>query len=132
MSDRELGWIENYREPDVAVYLRGNPAKDCDTHYCGGPDLAVEIVSLHDRSRDKADFYPKVGVREFLVIDRDPWAIELFGLVDGSLALVARVTPESAEPIRLAVLPLSIRLMPDDDRPLIEIAHQTDGRQWTF
>src|SRR5262245_14269348 len=57
VSDQEVHWEKNYRCPDVAVYLAGNPAKDCDTHWFGGPDFAVEIVSPNDRSRDKLGFY---------------------------------------------------------------------------
>src|SRR5437762_2335457 len=32
VSDRVEKWEKNYRCPDVAVFLKGNPAKDCDTH----------------------------------------------------------------------------------------------------
>src|SRR5437868_3078608 len=32
VSDREVKWEKNYRCPDVAVFLKGNPARDCDTH----------------------------------------------------------------------------------------------------
>jgi len=129
VSDREDGWIENYREPDVAVYLPGNPAKDCDTHWCGGPDLAVEIVSPHDRSRDKAPFYAKVGVREFLVVDRAPWTLELYRPSDETLALVESATVDGGEVVRLGVLPLSMRLLKGDTRPTIEVAQATDGRR---
>src|SRR5690349_10227794 len=45
ISDREDNWKKNYRCPDVAVFLKGNPAQDRDTHWFGGPDFAVEIVS---------------------------------------------------------------------------------------
>ena len=45
LSDRTPNWLENYRNPDVSVYLNGNPAVDHGTHYVGGPDLAVEVVS---------------------------------------------------------------------------------------
>ncbi len=132
VSDREEGWIENFREPDVAVYLRENPAKNCDTHWCGGPDIAVEIVSPHDRSRDKAAFYAKVGVREFLVVDRDPWALELYRRVDDVMTLDGRATSEGGESIRLGVFPLTMRLVPGEGRPSIEVWHETDGRRWTF
>ena len=63
-------WTKNYRCPDVAVFLPGNPAEDRETHWLGGPDFAVEIVSRDDRSRKKFDFYAKVGVRELLLVDR--------------------------------------------------------------
>ena len=132
VSDRAEGWTHNYRIPDVAVYLASNPAKDCGTHWLGGPDIAVEIVSDQDRSRDKAEFYAKVGVREFLVIDRDPWAVELYRPAGGSMELVARVTPGSAGPVRLGVLPIAVRLVPGEGRPSIEVAHETDGRRWTI
>src|SRR5215213_3976708 len=61
VSDRVNGWEHNYRCPDVAVYLVGNPAQNCNTHWCGGPDFAAEIASDDDRTRDKIPFYAKVG-----------------------------------------------------------------------
>jgi hypothetical protein len=39
VSDREKGWEFNYRCPDVAVYLTGTKAKNCRTHWVGGPDF---------------------------------------------------------------------------------------------
>ena len=76
VSDREEDWINNYREPDVAVFLEGTTARDMGTHWLGGPDLAIEILSLGDPAREKLDFYAKVHVRELLVVDRDPWRME--------------------------------------------------------
>jgi len=29
VSDREDDWLQNYRIPDIAVVLKGNPAKPC-------------------------------------------------------------------------------------------------------
>ena len=97
VSDRENGWEKNYRESDVAVILNENPAKDCDTHWCGGPDLVVEILSPGDRASDKRGFYASVGVKELLIIDRKPWQLELFRLTDESLDLVGRSTPDGGE-----------------------------------
>src|SRR5438552_295414 len=45
VTDRETNWKKNYRCPDVAVFLKGNLAQDRDTHWYGGPDFAIEIVS---------------------------------------------------------------------------------------
>src|SRR5947208_2767487 len=64
VSNREKGWQKNYRCPDVAVILPGCKAKNCGTHWFGGPDFAVEILSPKDRSREKLPFYSSVGVRE--------------------------------------------------------------------
>ncbi len=130
VSDRDEGWLQNYREPDVAVYLPRNPARDCGTHWQGGPDLAVEIVSPHDRARDKAAFYASVGVRELLVLDRAPWALELYRRAEGGMALAAVSTPETADPVRLEVLPLALRLVAGAARPTLEVVHLADGRRW--
>src|SRR2546423_8714240 len=70
VSDRKKGWEKNFRCPDVAVVLPGSSAIDCDTFYFGGPDFVVEIVSDFDRSREKFEFYARVGVREMLLVDR--------------------------------------------------------------
>jgi hypothetical protein len=36
VSDRDTDWTHNYREPDAAVYLASNTAKDSGTHWVGG------------------------------------------------------------------------------------------------
>ncbi|MGC8641820.1 MAG: hypothetical protein ACP5XB_18290, partial [Isosphaeraceae bacterium] len=41
VSSRRSRWKRNYRCPDVAVFLPGNPAEDRGTHWYGGPDFAV-------------------------------------------------------------------------------------------
>ena len=94
VSDRVEGWLFNVRIPDLAVVLPGGAAKDCVTHYCGGPDFCVEIASTGDRSRDKLGFYAAVGVRELLLVDRDPWTI------DCTVSMPA-VSNSSAVPSRL-------------------------------
>lgn len=66
VSDRILGWHKNYRIPDGAVDLAANPARNCGTHMCGGPDFAVEILSEGDLARKKLDFYALVDTRELL------------------------------------------------------------------
>ncbi len=51
---------------------RGGRASSC-THWVGGPDLVIEILSPGDRARDKLEFYARIGTREVLIIDRNPW-----------------------------------------------------------
>ena len=75
--------MQNYRIPDLIVYLNTNPARDRDTHYVGGPDFALEVVSPGEDGTAKLDFYAAVGTREVLVIDRDPWALTLYRLENG-------------------------------------------------
>lgn len=130
VSDRIEQWEHNYRCPDVAVFLPTNPARDCGTHWFGGPDLAVEITSKGDRSREKLDFYDAIGVRELLIVERDPWQLELFQRVAGSLRSVGVLTPEDGARLASAVLPLALRLRAGKDRPRIEVADADGKRSW--
>jgi Uma2 family endonuclease len=128
VSDQTEDWTKNYRCPDVAVVMPGSIARERDAYYLGGPDFVVEIVSPHDRSRDKLDFYAQVGVRELLLVDRAPLGIELYRLQDGKLELVGRSSVEQPDVLPSTVLPLTFRLVPGQPRPKIESRH-TDGVQ---
>ena len=131
VSDRDAGWISNYREPDVVVYLPTNPAQDCNTHWVGGPDLAVEVVSPGEDARLKLDFYAKVETRELLIVDRNPWRLELYQLQGGKLVSVGTSDVASGAVLTSCALPLTFQLQPGTARPVIHIAHTTDGRTWT-
>lgn len=89
VSDRDADWAENYRIPDALVYLHSNPALNRETHYVGGPDFALEVVSQGEDGTAKLGFYAAVNTREVLVIDRDPWALTLYRLAEGTLTPVA-------------------------------------------
>ena len=130
VSDRDEGWKGNYREPDLSVYLAGNPAVDHGTHWQGGGDFVVEILSPGDPARRKKEFYAAVGVRELLIVDRHPWALEMYRTADGRLERVGESTVDGAEVLTSAVLPLTFRLVPGDDRPRIEVAHAEGGEPW--
>ena len=130
VSDRSDDWRKNYRCPDVAVFLPGNPAKDMKTHWYLGPDFAVEVISPGDRSRKKLDFYANVGVRELLLVGRKPWSLELYRLINGELRLVGKVSPDPSQSLTSQVLPISLRLLPDAPRPTIEVTQTADARQW--
>lgn len=131
LSDRARGWTHNYREPDVAVILNGSAAVNHGTHWQGAVDFLVEIVSPDDRSRDKLPFYASLGVREVLIVDRNPWSLELYRLDNGSLEEVGRSTPDDPIALRSAVLPLTFQFLPRGPRPGILIARPADGRTWT-
>jgi Uma2 family endonuclease len=129
VSDRRQNWEQNYREPDVAVFLNGSSAEDCGTHWLGGPNLAVEIVSPNDRSREKFEFYARVGVEELLLVDREPWRLELYRLRDRELEEVGVSTLDDPQPLKIETAPLTFRLLPGQPRPQIELVHD-DGRRW--
>ncbi len=131
VSDQPDNWEKNYRVPDVAVFLPGNQAQDKGTHWLGGPDFAVEILSRHDRSRKKFGFYASVGVRELLLVNRKPWTLELYRLTDGELRLVGKITQDSQNSLASEVLPVSFRLIAGDKaRPSIEVVHTQNARRW--
>jgi Uma2 family endonuclease len=130
VSDREKGWEYNYRCPDVALYLVGGRAKNCGTHWCGGPDFAVEIVSPDDMVRDKLAFYAKVSMRELLIIDRDPWRLELLRLSGRKLKSVGTSSGRRGRLLSSTLLPMDIRLAAGKGRPAIEVSRSTDGETW--
>ena len=130
VSDRTDDWTKNYRCPDVAVILPGGLAKDCDTFHLGGPDFVVEVISPNDRSREKILFYGQVGVRELLLIDRDPWGLELYRLHNGQLELAGQSRLEQPDVLQSNVLPLSFRLIRGDTRPRIEVNHADGVQKW--
>jgi len=130
VSDREDDWTFNYRIPDVVVAHPGGAVRDCGTHRCGGPDFCVEITSPGDLSRDKLDFYSAIGVRELLLIDRDPWSLELYRLNAGRLALVGRSDSDKTETLVSTVVPVSFRLLPGTGRPAIDVTHRDAAQHW--
>lgn len=131
VSDREIGWLSNYRCPDVAVYLASNPAKDCGTHWMGGPDLAVEIPSPGEDPREKLVFYAKVGTRELLIVDREPWKIELYQLRGGKLSFAGMSDVENPAVLPSVALPLTFQMQPGTSRPTIRIVHTSSSQTWT-
>ena len=130
ISDREKGWEYNYRCPDVVVYLAETRAKDCDTHWRGGPDFAVEIASPDDMVRDKLGFYGKVATRELLIVDRDPWSLELLRLSGKKLKSVGVSSGKRGRYLESRVLPLRFRLLGGKRRPTIEVVRSTDDKSW--
>jgi hypothetical protein len=128
VSDREDDWTKNYRCPDVAVFLKGKPAQDRDTHWFGGPDFAVEIVSPGDRSRKKLSFYASIGVRELLILDRKPWRLEMYRLKNEQLRRAGTSTPEKDTPVNSEVLPLRFAQARAKKRPELVITTTKDGR----
>lgn len=129
VSDRDDDWKSNYRCPDVAVYLPNSQATIRETHSVGGPDFLIEVISPDDRSRDKLDFYARVACREALVVDRNPWALELYRL-ERALAEPERSTLADPRVLASEVLPLTLRLQAGPNRPQIVVADPRDGRQW--
>ena len=129
VSDREDDWTHNYRCPDVAVYLPGNPAEDRETYMFGGPDLAVEIVSPGEDPLAKLDFYAAVNTREVLIVRRDPWELELFRLAGQTLESAGRVDLAGGV-LAGESLGLTLKLVPGTERPQVEVTEPATERVW--
>jgi hypothetical protein len=110
------------------VFLKDNPAEDRKTHWFGGPDFAIEIISPGDRSRDKFEFYFDVGVREVLIVDRKPWKLELYRNDGKKLALVGTCTPAKSKTLDCMVIPFRFSLAAGKPRPKVIVVCRTDGR----
>jgi Uma2 family endonuclease len=130
VTNRQEKWRKNYRSPDVSVFLPGNPAEDRRSHWLGGPDFLVEIRSPGDLTRKKFAFYTAVGVREILIVERQPWQLELYHRDGFSWNLVGVSAPGQNPSLASAVLPLTVRLIPGTPRPQIEVARTSDGQRW--
>jgi Uma2 family endonuclease len=128
VSDRARNWTYNFRCPDVAAFLNTNPAIDHGTHWEGGPDLAVEIVSPDDRSHEKLDFYAAIGTRELLILDRDPWRLELYRAANGALVAVA-----GSESVATETVGVRWSLLDSPDGAVaLQLAHDATGRRWSI
>jgi Uma2 family endonuclease len=92
----------------------------------------AEIVSEGDRTYEKFGFYAAIGVREFLIIDRNPWQLEVYSRDEKDFRMVARGTLADGQAISSQVLPLTLRLIQaaKPGRPQIEIVRTTDGQRW--
>lgn len=132
LSDCGDGWRQNYREPDVAVFLRDGKAINHGTHWQGAADFLVEIISPGERTHDKIPFYGRIGVVELMVIDRDPWTIELYRQQDGQMAKVGQSTLDAPDVLECRSVGLTFQLLPGEQRPRIQATHPETGRQWEF
>ena len=130
ISDRAQDWTKNYRCPDVIVYLNTNPAINHGTHWEGGPDFLVEILSPGDRALQKLPFYASINTREVLIIDRDPWQLSLYQLQQQQLQLVGVSDVATSQLLISSVLPLSFQLIQGTARPTIMITHTQSQQQW--
>jgi hypothetical protein len=132
LSDRAEGWEKNYCEPDVAAFLNNGRAIDRDTHWQGAADFLVEIINPGERIRWKIPFYSSIGVVELLVVDRDPWSLELYRHENGQLSKVGQSTLAAPDVLESRTVGLTLQLLSDETRPQIQATHPASGRKWTF
>lgn len=130
ISDRRENWTHNYRVPDVAVALNDSAVIDCGTHWQGGPDLVVEVVSEDDQTQEKIPWYGNLRVNELLVIDRYPWSIDLFRWQQDEFTKVDHADEKNHLVIVCETVPVSLRLLSGDKRPRIEVVARESQKTW--
>lgn len=130
LSDRGDDWEDDYRVPDVAVFLAGGGAEDLGTHWRGPADFLVEITSPGDRTRERLPFYGRLGVVELLIVERQPWRLELYRGGSGKMEEASRSDVETGGALSPQTVPLTFRLVPGDPRPQVEVTHAQSGRLW--
>jgi hypothetical protein len=83
-----------------------------------------------DHTREKLPFYSRLGVVELLIVDRDPWRLELYRHDGNTLREVGRSALPAGKALTSERLPLVFRLIPGDARPMIEVIHAESGERW--
>ena len=130
LSDRGDDWEHDYRAPDVAVFLPGNRAEKWVTHFRGPADFLVEILSPGDRTREKIPFYSRLGVQELLLVDRQPWTLELYRWQNGQLQRIGQSTLDAGDVLVSEAVPLTFQLASGSARPQILVVHPSKGQSW--
>lgn len=130
LTDREDDWEFDYREPDLVVVLKTGKAVDCDTYLRGPADFLVEIVSPRDKTYEKIPFYDRLGVVELLIVDRDPWKLELYQRIDDHLQKTGESNLENGAVLKSNVVALAFQLVPGKDRPRIAVEHLQNEKKW--
>ena len=129
VSDRRTNWKDNYRVPDVAVFLNETCAENCGSFWFGGPDFGIEITSEGDRIPEKLPFYARVRTRELLVIDRDPWTLTLYRNNGSEMIAIAKSTFEASSRLDSEVLPMNWQLVGGESGRSMHVTHQQHADQ---
>ena len=115
VTDQADDWTQNYRVPDVLVFLNATSAEDRGTHWFGGPDFAIEVVSRGDRTLEKLDFYAKVNTKELLVVDREPWQLTLYRRDKAAMKVCGKSTLDDGNTVASNVIPARFSLQSEDN-----------------
>ena len=96
-----------------------------DTELAPSAAAPVDVILSHGRALDA-----RVGARELLLIDRDPWSLELRRYERGELRTVSVSNVRNRDVVTSVIVPLSFQLIDASPRPRLEIAHLTSDRHW--
>jgi len=111
LYDPDIPDHSSYRGPDVVLFL---PEHATERGVEGRAELVIEVRSPGDESFAKLPFYERVGVQEFLIVDRD--TKDLHHWVRQDVRLVETDTPV------VALNAIPARLWTDGDTLIVETA----------
>jgi Uma2 family endonuclease len=101
-------------QPDLFFITEARIAVSQSEKFEGPPDLAIEVISEHNRSHDtsvKFRHYEQYGVREYWMVDHRDQHIRVYSLADGKYELVGAF--EAGSQLKSMVLP-EFKLDPAD------------------
>jgi len=130
LTDRPQEWTKNFRVPDVVVFLNGGKGISHGSFWTGGPDFAVEIVSEGEDPEAKFAFYGALETQELLLIERDPWRLQLYGPQPNGMRLL-QDTGIDGKDIVSSVLALKFNLQRTAESVNLRVAN-SDGRLWAL
>ena len=128
LTDMPEDWTHNYRVPDVVVFLHGGTGMCHGAFWSGGPDLAVEITSTGERAAKKLKFYNRIGTKELLIIEREPWRLAFYRRIRGKLTAAGKSSPDGKALLSKSTQ-IRFSLLGDSAAPELVLQH-TDGRVW--
>jgi hypothetical protein len=85
-----------------------------------------------ERTHDKIPFYGSIGVVELLIVNCDPWTLELYRQDAGQLVEVGQSTPAAPNALESRTVGLSFQLVPGEAKPQIQVTERATGREWRF
>ena len=71
-----------------------------------------------------------MSTREVLTVERDPWALELFKLVDGEMVSAGRATLDNGVSLSAETVNLTFALEAGTERPRIKMGQPSSKRVW--
>ena len=66
------------------------------------------------------------------LIDRQPWALELYALQDKWMVPIGVSRLDTGQLVSSGTLPLTFRLVNEESQAKVEVVHTTDGQSWRF
>lgn len=103
----------NYRTPDLLVI---RPDRLIPRGTEGPVELAIEVLSANDESRDKMPFYAARGVKELWLVDPETRAVEVYVLRGGTYFAIL---PDDVGRVRAPALGLELQVV---DGPKLRLA----------